>query len=127
MGVFRVERGELRRNRLRHRITLRVDGGIRTGRDVVVAALLGAEEFGIGTASPRLESWTWVPDLGLRLAFRRRLPIRETLIDLVGAPAISGTWQIDAAPVFLAKSAWEIGYVGERFPGLSFQRTKERG
>jgi peptide chain release factor 3 len=34
---------------------------------------------------------------------------------------------IDAAPVFLAKSAWEIGYVGERFPGLSFQRTKERG
>jgi peptide chain release factor 3 len=34
---------------------------------------------------------------------------------------------IDAAPVFLAKSAWEIGYVAERFPGLSFQRTKERG
>ena len=34
---------------------------------------------------------------------------------------------IDAAPVFLAKSAWEIGYVGERFPNMSFQRTKERG
>ncbi|HYC63403.1 MAG TPA: glutamate synthase large subunit, partial [Reyranellaceae bacterium] len=38
-------------NRLRHRIRLRVDGGIRTGRDVVIAAMLGADEFGIGTAS----------------------------------------------------------------------------
>ncbi|MDI2111818.1 glutamate synthase large subunit [Commensalibacter nepenthis] len=38
-------------NRLRHRITLRVDGGIKTGRDVVIAAMLGAEEFGIGTLS----------------------------------------------------------------------------
>jgi len=34
---------------------------------------------------------------------------------------------IDAAPVFLAKSAWEIGYVAERFPKLAFERTKERG
>jgi glutamate synthase (NADPH/NADH) large chain len=38
-------------NRLRHRIRLRVDGGIKTGRDVVIAAILGAEEYGIGTAS----------------------------------------------------------------------------
>ncbi|GBR11446.1 glutamate synthase large chain [Acetobacter oeni LMG 21952] len=38
-------------NRLRHRVTLRTDGGIKTGRDVVIAAMLGAEEFGIGTAS----------------------------------------------------------------------------
>jgi len=37
-------------NRLRHRVRLRVDGGIKSGRDVVIAALLGAEEFGIGTA-----------------------------------------------------------------------------
>ncbi|HEX3915870.1 MAG TPA: peptide chain release factor 3 [Caulobacteraceae bacterium] len=33
---------------------------------------------------------------------------------------------IDQAPVFLAKSAWEIGYVTERFPKLTFERTKER-
>jgi glutamate synthase (NADPH/NADH) large chain len=32
-------------------VRLRADGGIRTGRDVVIAAMLGAEEFGIGTAS----------------------------------------------------------------------------
>lgn len=38
-------------NGLRHRVRLRTDGGIRTGRDVVIAAILGAEEFGIGTAS----------------------------------------------------------------------------
>ncbi|MAC37961.1 MAG: glutamate synthase subunit alpha, partial [Oceanicaulis sp.] len=38
-------------NGLRERVTLRADGGIRTGRDVVIAAMLGAEEFGIGTVS----------------------------------------------------------------------------
>jgi glutamate synthase (NADPH/NADH) large chain len=38
-------------NRLRHTVVLRTDGGIKTGRDVVIAAMLGAEEFGIGTAS----------------------------------------------------------------------------
>jgi len=38
-------------NRLRHNVTLRVDGGFKTGRDVVIAAMLGADEFGIGTAS----------------------------------------------------------------------------
>jgi glutamate synthase (NADPH/NADH) large chain len=37
-------------NGLRDRITVQVDGGLRTGRDVVVAALLGAEEFGFATA-----------------------------------------------------------------------------
>ncbi|HET7335890.1 MAG TPA: glutamate synthase large subunit [Rhizomicrobium sp.] len=37
-------------NNLRHRVTLRTDGGIRTGRDVVMAAMMGAEEFGVGTA-----------------------------------------------------------------------------
>jgi glutamate synthase (NADPH) large chain len=41
----------LQLNRLRHRVRLRTDGGIKTGRDVVIAAMLGAEEFGIGTAS----------------------------------------------------------------------------
>jgi glutamate synthase (ferredoxin) len=39
------------RNQLRHRVELRVDGGLRTGRDVIVGALLGAEAFGFGTAA----------------------------------------------------------------------------
>ncbi len=38
------------RNRLRGRIAVQVDGGLRTGRDVVVGALLGADEFGFATA-----------------------------------------------------------------------------
>ncbi len=38
-------------NDLRGRVRLRVDGGLKTGRDVVIAALLGADEFGFGTAA----------------------------------------------------------------------------
>ncbi len=38
-------------NDLRERVKLRVDGGIKTGRDVVMAALLGADEFGFGTVA----------------------------------------------------------------------------
>ena len=37
-------------NRLRSRIAVQVDGGLRTGRDVVIGALLGADEFGFATA-----------------------------------------------------------------------------
>ena len=36
-------------NRLRDRIRVQVDGQLRTGRDIVIGALLGAEEFGFGT------------------------------------------------------------------------------
>jgi len=50
MGLSEVHQ-VLMLNRLRHRVRLRTDGGIKTGRDVVIAAMLGAEEFGIGTAS----------------------------------------------------------------------------
>ena len=35
---------------LRHRVEVRVDGGLKTARDVIVAALLGAESYGFGTA-----------------------------------------------------------------------------
>ena len=38
-------------NDLRGRVLLRADGGMKTGRDVVVAAMLGAEEYGFGTAA----------------------------------------------------------------------------
>ncbi len=37
-------------NRLRGRIAVQVDGGLRTGRDVAIGALLGADEFGFATA-----------------------------------------------------------------------------
>jgi len=38
-------------NQLRQQVTLRTDGGLKTGRDVVMAAMMGAEEFGMGTSS----------------------------------------------------------------------------
>ncbi len=41
----------LRGNNLRDRVTLQVDGGLKTGLDVVKAALLGAETFGFGTVA----------------------------------------------------------------------------
>ncbi|HLJ34621.1 MAG TPA: glutamate synthase large subunit, partial [Ktedonobacteraceae bacterium] len=41
----------LLKNGLRGRVKVRVDGGFKTGRDVVIGAMLGAEEFGFGTAA----------------------------------------------------------------------------
>ena len=41
----------LRETRLRSQIELTVDGGLKTGRDVAIAALLGAEKYGFGTSS----------------------------------------------------------------------------
>ena len=38
-------------NDLRGRIAVQVDGGLRTGRDVVIGAILGADEFGFATAA----------------------------------------------------------------------------
>lgn len=38
-------------NKLRDRVILRVDGGIRSGRDILILAALGADEFGFGTIS----------------------------------------------------------------------------
>jgi len=50
MGLSEVHQ-VLSLNRLRHRVRLRTDGGLKTGRDVVIAAMLGAEEYGIGTTA----------------------------------------------------------------------------
>ena len=50
MGLTEVNQ-VLTLNNLRHKVTLRTDGGLKTGRDVVIAAMMGAEEFGIGTTS----------------------------------------------------------------------------
>jgi glutamate synthase (NADPH/NADH) large chain len=50
MGLSEVAQ-VLTLNRLRHRVRLRTDGGLKTGRDIVIAAMLGAEEYGVGTGS----------------------------------------------------------------------------
>lgn len=50
IGLVETQR-VLMENDLRDKVRVRVDGGMRTGKDVIIAALLGAEEFGFGTAS----------------------------------------------------------------------------
>ncbi|WP_125256319.1 peptide chain release factor 3 [Brevundimonas fluminis] len=52
---------------------------------------------------------------------------KADLDDFMGKYRPQMATDIDAAPVFLAKSSWETGYVGERFPKVRFMKTKERG
>ena len=50
LGLTEVHQ-TLVQNQLRNKVLLRVDGGLRTGRDIIIAALMGAEEFGFGTVA----------------------------------------------------------------------------
>ncbi len=50
IGLIETQR-LLMENNLRDKVRLRVDGAMRTGKDVIIGALLGAEEFGFGTAA----------------------------------------------------------------------------
>jgi glutamate synthase domain-containing protein 2/glutamate synthase domain-containing protein 1/glutamate synthase domain-containing protein 3 len=50
LGLVEVQR-ELAESGLRSRVRLRVDGGLKTGRDVLIAALLGADEYSFGTVA----------------------------------------------------------------------------
>ena len=52
---------------------------------------------------------------------------KEAVEDFSGKHRSAMAQDIDGQTVFLAKSSWEIGYVGERFPDLEFLRTRERG
>ena len=49
LGLSEIQE-TLRRNDLRHRVRVQVDGGLKTGLDVIKGAILGAESFGFGTA-----------------------------------------------------------------------------
>ena len=49
-GLWETQKA-LMENDLRHLVRVRVDGGLKNGRDVLIAALMGAEEYGFGTAA----------------------------------------------------------------------------
>jgi peptide chain release factor 3 len=51
---------------------------------------------------------------------------KADLEDFIGKHRSAMGEDIDAGPVFLAKSSWEIGYVSERFPKVAFHRSRER-
>jgi peptide chain release factor 3 len=52
---------------------------------------------------------------------------RADIEDFTGKHRSAMATDIDGQAVFLGKSAWEIGYLAERFPKLGFERTRERG
>ncbi|MFZ5718999.1 MAG: peptide chain release factor 3 [Pseudomonadota bacterium] len=51
---------------------------------------------------------------------------RADLDDFAGKHRSAMATDIDEQPVFLAKSAWEVGYVSDRFPKVRLERSKER-
>jgi peptide chain release factor 3 len=51
---------------------------------------------------------------------------KADLEDFMGKHRMQMATDIDDQPVFLAKTAWETGYVGERYPKVRFERSKER-
>ena len=51
---------------------------------------------------------------------------RADLEDFQGKHRTAMAVDIDDQPVFLAKTAWETGYVAERYPKVRFERSKER-
>jgi peptide chain release factor 3 len=52
---------------------------------------------------------------------------RADLEDFMGKHKGAMARDIDEQPVFMAKSGWEVGYVGERYPKVRFLKAKERG
>jgi peptide chain release factor 3 len=96
------------------------------GADFVVGAV---GQLQLEVMADRLET-----EYGLDVAFesspyaeaRWLAGARADLEDFVSTHRTAMAEDIDAAPVFLAKSAWEIGYVTERFPKVAFERAKER-
>ena len=98
-------------NKLRDRIVVQVDGQMKTGRDVVIAALLGAEEFGFSTAPlvvlgcimMRVCHLNTCPvgvatqDPGAAQAVRRQAGARRELLPLRGRRRCASTWRSSAS------------------------------
>lgn len=81
------------------------------GRISWADATLGPMAVGLRLA-PRDPGSPVAPSPGLVTAFHRRLPIRAAAIEIAGAPAICGTWQVDATPVFDPAGGRFTGYAG---------------
>jgi glutamate synthase (ferredoxin) len=89
----------LMRNGLRSRVRVRVDGGFKTGRDVVVAALLGADEYSFGTAALLAEGCIMV-----RACHRNTCPVGIATQDPALRAKFAGTpEQVAAYLTFVAE------------------------
>ncbi len=100
--------------------------------------MMGSSDFIVGAVGPlqfEVMADRLTEEYGLEVVFEAA-PYAEArwlagdkgdVEDFAGKHRTAMAEDIDGQPVFLAKSAWEIGYVAERYPKVSFQRTKERG
>jgi peptide chain release factor 3 len=115
-----------------------LEGLAEEGVTQLFRPMMGSSDFIVGAVGPlqfEVMADRLTEEYGLEVVFEAA-PYAEARW-LAGAPAdvedFAGKHRtamaedIDGQPVFLAKSAWEIGYVGERYPSVQFQRTKERG
>lgn len=74
-------------NGLRERVALRADGGMRSGRDILVTAALGADEYGFGT----VVSWSWEFLSGMTSAFEMVWPSAASLRCIKNGPGYHPT------------------------------------
>ena len=115
-----------------------LEGLAEEGVTQLFRPVMGSSDFIVGAVGPlqfEVMADRLTEEYGLEVLFESA-PYAEArwiggdkidLEDFVGKHRTAMADDIDGEPVFLAKSAWEIGYVAERYPKVNFGRTKERG
>ena len=115
-----------------------LEGLAEEGVTQLFRPMMGSSDFVVGAVGPlqfEVMADRLTEEYGLEVIFETA-PFAEArwvsgekaeLEDFMGKHRTAMAEDIDGAPVFLAKSAWEIGYVGERYPQVVFGKTKERG
>jgi peptide chain release factor 3 len=115
-----------------------LEGLAEEGVTQLFRPVMGSSDFIVGAVGPlqfEVMADRLTEEYGLEVIFESA-PYAEArwlagdkadVEDFAGKHRTAMAEDIDGQPVFLAKSAWEIGYVGERYPNVAFQKTKERG
>jgi peptide chain release factor 3 len=115
-----------------------LEGLAEEGVTQLFRPVMGSSDFIVGAVGPlqfEVMADRLTEEYGLEVLFESA-PYAEArwisgdkadVEDFVGKHRTAMAEDIDGEPVFLAKSAWEIGYVAERYPKVSFGKTKERG
>ena len=115
-----------------------LEGLAEEGVTQLFRPVMGSSDFVVGAVGPlqfEVMADRLTEEYGLEVLFEPA-PYAEArwlraekaeLEDFAGKHRPQMAEDIDGDPVFLAKSAWEIGYVGERYPKVTLLRTKERG
>jgi peptide chain release factor 3 len=115
-----------------------LEGLAEEGVTQLFRPVMGSSDFVVGAVGPlqfEVMADRLTEEYGLEVIFEAA-PYAEArwlaggkaeLEDFAGKHRPQMAEDIDGDPVFLAKSTWEIGYVGERYPDVRLLKTKERG